>query len=179
MRIKRKFQGFIPAGKILDMFSKSKVDAYSCNQVNELTNKSAIIVFTYGSPSFVDSQKVVNWGGHSKVGDFYWDEQNSRIVVPAGTAKFIEVYGKIAGGGYAFASVNIENGSNLSSVRDLYQFAGNTYFTAPLSTRLYEIPDVTKDTYIYLNCSGYNGSTFLLNSGFGEGESYLGVTKIS
>ena len=38
MRIKRKFQGFVPAGKILDMFSKSKVDTYSCNKVNDIAH---------------------------------------------------------------------------------------------------------------------------------------------
>lgn len=38
MRIKRKFQGFIPAGKILDMFSKSKADTYSCNKINDIAH---------------------------------------------------------------------------------------------------------------------------------------------
>lgn len=43
MRIKRKFQGFIPAGKILDLPSKSKADTYSCNQINDMTEHETVL----------------------------------------------------------------------------------------------------------------------------------------
>lgn len=38
MRIRKAFQGTIPPNKILDTYSTSKTDTYSCNKVNELTH---------------------------------------------------------------------------------------------------------------------------------------------
>lgn len=43
MRIKRKFQGFVPAGKILDLPSKSKADTYSCNKINEMSEHEVVL----------------------------------------------------------------------------------------------------------------------------------------
>lgn len=40
MRIKKKFQGTIPENKILDTYSSSNTDTYSCNQVNKLNSYS-------------------------------------------------------------------------------------------------------------------------------------------
>lgn len=40
MKIRKAFQGTIPENKILDTYSESKTDTYSCNQIN----KSAIMV---------------------------------------------------------------------------------------------------------------------------------------
>lgn len=36
MRIQKKFQGVIPENKILDTYSSSKTDTYSCSKINEL-----------------------------------------------------------------------------------------------------------------------------------------------
>lgn len=44
MKIRKAFQGTIPENKILDTFSESKTDAYSCNYTNQITDKSAIMV---------------------------------------------------------------------------------------------------------------------------------------
>lgn len=40
MRIRKAFQGTIPPNKILDTYSTSKTDTYSCNYVNNFTNYS-------------------------------------------------------------------------------------------------------------------------------------------
>ena len=40
MKIRKAFQGTIPENKILDTYSESKTDAYSCNQSNKLSSYS-------------------------------------------------------------------------------------------------------------------------------------------
>ena len=40
MRIRKAFQGSIPPNKILDTYSTSQTDTYSCNYVNNFTNYS-------------------------------------------------------------------------------------------------------------------------------------------
>lgn len=44
MRIQKKFQGKIPDNKILNMFSKSLTDTYSCDFINNLTGTGEITV---------------------------------------------------------------------------------------------------------------------------------------
>ena len=44
MRIQKKFQGKIPENKILNMFSKSLTDTYSCDFINNLTGTGEITV---------------------------------------------------------------------------------------------------------------------------------------
>lgn len=40
MKIQKKFQGTIPENKIMDTYSSSNTDTYSCNQVNKLNSYS-------------------------------------------------------------------------------------------------------------------------------------------
>lgn len=40
MKIQKKFQGTIPENKIMDAYSSSNTDTYSCNYVNKLNNYS-------------------------------------------------------------------------------------------------------------------------------------------
>lgn len=40
MKIQKKFQGTVPENKILDTYSDSQTDVYSCNYVNKLNNYS-------------------------------------------------------------------------------------------------------------------------------------------
>ena len=40
MKIVKKFQGTVPDNKILDTYSTSQTDTYSCNQINKISNYS-------------------------------------------------------------------------------------------------------------------------------------------
>ena len=56
MKIRKTFQGTIPENKILDTYSTSQTDTYSCNQVNKLGTYSAteqrIGTWTNGKPLY-------------------------------------------------------------------------------------------------------------------------------
>lgn len=134
---------------------------------------------TNGYPAFVDLAAVTSWStsGNIESGEFVCEPLNNRIKIPAGSAKYIEVFGHVAGSGYAVFNTNIANGSTTFWCRDLFQFGGNYYWGNSLSKMIYEIPDTSQDTYVTLTCSGYN-STFTLNNGFWEGETFIGVKKI-
>ena len=43
MKIRKAFQGTIPENKILDTYSDSKTDTYSCNKVNEISEHEVIL----------------------------------------------------------------------------------------------------------------------------------------
>lgn len=64
MKIRKAFQGTVPENKILDTYSESKTDVYSCNQVNKLTSYSyeeqVIGKWVNGKPLY---RKTINIGG--------------------------------------------------------------------------------------------------------------------
>lgn len=63
MKIRKAFQGTIPENKILDTYSESKTDAYSCNQSNKLSSYSydeqVIGTWVNGKPLY---RKTINIG---------------------------------------------------------------------------------------------------------------------
>lgn len=137
-------------------------------------------MWTNGQPSLSTQTKVNIWTGGSKIegGSFVCDQANGRIKIPAGSAKVVEIYGTCAGGGYALIDLRLSDGTTTFQSRTISQVAGNTYWSSPLSSMLVSIPDTTKDWYLEMYAGGYN-STYLMNSGFGAGSSFMGVKKVS
>ena len=62
MKIRKAFQGTIPENKILDTYSESNTDTYSCNQTNKITSKSAIMV-TINANKYING--VTAWTGYA------------------------------------------------------------------------------------------------------------------
>lgn len=183
MRIKRKFQGFLPAGKILDMFSKSKVDTYSCNKINEeIANntKQSFAQMSAASEIVANSNtQVTSFSETLSSGDFICEPGYARIKIPAGSAEFVELYSHVCGGGASVITVNLEQGG--ATVGQLYALinpGGNTYYCMPAGQRTVRIPDTSKDAYVTWWVQGYN-TTFMFGSGFYAGNACFGVRKVS
>lgn len=182
MRIKRKFQGLIPAGKILDMFSKSKVDTYSCNKINEeISNNTKQSFAQMSAASEVvanTNTQVTSFGETISVGDFVCEPGNARIKIPAGSAEFVELYSHVCGGGASVITVNLEqDGKTPGQLYTLINPGGNTYYCMSAGKRIVKIPDTSKDAYVTWWVAGYN-TTFLFCSGFYAGNACFGVRKV-
>lgn len=176
MKIKKTYQGSLPDNKIVNTESNSQTDTYSCDYLNP----SFAQMHTNAKMEVADdSTTVVNvWqtSGNIEVGDFYCDPTNNRVVVPAGSAEYVEIFGNITGSGnvYGYLFLEDSSGSNTSAVF-LFQFG--TYFATPLPNRIIKL-DTTKDYYLKLEVEGYNGKSFYLNNGFGNSHTFIGVKKI-
>ena len=57
------------------------------------------------------------------------------------------------------------------------QPGGNTYFCAPIGTKILKIQDTTQDAYVTWYFGGYNGA-FELSNGFYSGYAFYGVRKL-
>ena len=138
-------------------------------------------MFTKGEKSVASGSLIVidAWNTEKNVtyGNFYCEPNNKRMVIPAGTAEYIEVSGNIAGYGsvYGYLSVS-DSSSGVDSIPFL--IPTNNYFSTPIASRIIKIPDMKKDYYVKLELQGYNGSTFIMNNGFGDGATYISVKKI-
>ena len=183
MRIKRKFQGFLPAGKILDMFSKSKVDTYSCNKINEeISNNTKQSFAQMSAASAITANtntQVTSFSETISSGDFICEPGNARIKIPAGSAEFVELYSHVCGGGASVITVNLEqDGVTHGQLYALINPGGNTYYCMPAGKRVVKIPDTSKDAYVTWWVAGYN-TTFLFGSGFYAGNACFGARKVS
>ena len=138
-------------------------------------------MFTKGEKSVASGSLVTvdNWKTENNIayGKFYCDPTNKRMVIPAGSAEYIEVSGNIAGYGSVYGYLSISDGSTgVDSVPFL--ISNNNYFSIPIASRIIKIPDPKKDYYVKLELQGYNGATFIINNGFGDGATYISVKKI-
>ena len=138
-------------------------------------------MFTKGEKSFASGSLTVvdAWNTENNVsyGKFYCEPNNKRMVIPAGSAEYIEVSGNIAGYGsvYGYLSVS-DSSSGVDSIPFLIPI--NNYFSTSIASRIIKIPDTKKDYYVKLELQGYNGATFIMNNGFGDGATYINVKKI-
>ena len=134
-------------------------------------------MYVYGIDYLSENKYITSWYSPTSLGDFYCDTTNGRIVIPAGSAKVVEVYGLLCGYGYYSSRIWLDNNGNTQAVNILGQPQGNRYWSMPFPSKIMIIPDTTKDTYIKLECGPYNGVNFEINNGFGS-SSYIGVKKI-
>lgn len=138
-------------------------------------------MFTKGEKSFASNVLTIvdNWNTNANVanGKFYCEPTNKRMVIPAGTAEYIEVSGNIAGYGSVYGYLSIsDSSSGVDSIPFLIPI--NNYFSISIASRIIKIPDTKKDYYVKLELQGYNGATFIINNGFGDGATYINVKKI-
>jgi hypothetical protein len=138
-------------------------------------------MFTKGEKSFASGSLILvdAWktDGNVMNGKFYCDPTNKRMVIPAGTCEYIEVSGNIAGYGSVYGYLSIsDSSSGVDSIPFLIPI--NNYFSTPIASRIIKIPDIKKDYYVKLELQGYNGTTFVMNNGFGDGATYISVKKI-
>ena len=138
-------------------------------------------MFTKGEKSVASGSLIAidTWNTTSNVtyGKFYCEPNNKRIVIPAGSAEYIEISGNIAGYGSVYGYLTLSNSSSgVDSVPFLIPI--NNYFSIPIASRIIKIPDTKKDYYVKLELQGYNGTTFIMNNGFGDGATYISVKKI-
>lgn len=145
---------------------------------------------TSNATSTVSSEIVISgwtWG-HSR-GDFYYNTTNGFLCVPHGTAKVIQIAGVIAGCFSFTARYMIKDGNGTEmdynaagftyqSLGILHNASGNQYWKMALPTVTLEIPDTTKDWYIYLDVGPYNSEYCYFNTGFGAA-SWMSVTKLA
>lgn len=123
---------------------------------------------------------VTVWGNNNQeTGDFYCEPLNNRIVIPARSAEYIEIYGNLAGSGYATSNIQLkdENGTWIDEINVLLQFGGNKYFESSIGPKIIKIPDTSKTYYIILMVGGYR-EPFHLNAGFSTEATFIGVKKI-
>lgn len=146
-----------------------------------VSNTTFAQMFTKGEKSIdngvltlVDSWKT---DGNVMSGKFSCEPTNKRLVIPAGSAEYIEISGNIAGYGSVYGYLSL---SDSSSAVDSIPFLvpTNNYFSIPIASRVIKIPDKTKDYYVKLEVQGYNGANFIVNNGFGDGATYISAKKI-
>lgn len=113
-------------------------------------------------------------------GKFRCEPANNRIVIPAGSAEYVEIYGGTAGSGYCQATVRLmdDEGATWNEVHSLFQYGGNKYFCSSIGSKIVKIPDMTKDYYVKLTAGSYR-EPFTLNMGFGNAATYMGVREVS
>ena len=58
MKIRKAFQGTVPENKILDTYSQSQTDTYSCNYVNNKT--TGVVLWTNSSPTSSFGARTIN-----------------------------------------------------------------------------------------------------------------------
>lgn len=179
MRIKKTFQGSLPENKILNTQSDSQTDTYSCDYLNP-----SLAQMHCGAKQDIDVselQLVTVWGNDNiEIGEFYCDPDNSRIIIPKGSAEYIEVYGNICGHGNCIGYLDLydENDTAVCYTNFLHQHTGNGYEIYPIAPMIMKITDTSKDHYLKMNLNGYNSESFSLNNGFNNRFTYMGVRKI-
>ena len=134
----------------------------------------------FGVKYFTSTTKVTGWEDPISYGDFTADISNNRIIIKNTT--LLEVSGLTCGNGYALIVYCVDdiNGNKIednTGRQTLVQFAGNGYWQVSLPNKVYEL-DPTKEYYLTLYASGYNGSTFSINNGFSKYGTWLQAKKI-
>jgi len=126
-------------------------------------------------------ETVTAWGNDNiSNGEFYCDPINNRIVIPKGSAEYVEIYGNVAGAGYCsgYLSLFDENDKLVKEVQFLHQHGGNKYEVNSIASMKIKINDTSKTHYLKLSLAGYNNTSFDLNAGFGNAQTFIGAKKI-
>lgn len=145
-------------------------------------DKKSFAQMRNGTVIDISSKQIVTGWGNSNidVGDFYCEPTNNRIIIPANSAEYIELYGSICGTGNCSAYVSLldENANLIEELTILHQYSGNSYEAFPIGKKIVKIPDTSKNHYIQLTINGYNDVHFKLNDGFNGQHTFIGVRKI-
>lgn len=166
--------------KVVQEYLDSQEKVYSCEYINQITKPSFAQMWTNGSKQFSTQEKVDFWtsGKVIEEGDFVCEPEYGRILIPAGSAKNVEIFAHSAGGSYASIDLRLTNGTKVWENRTIIQSAGNTYWSGPIANMIIQIEDTTKDSYLEMYAGGYN-STFSMNEGFGSEATFMGARKLS
>lgn len=171
-----------------NLTSTSTTDALSANQGYLLGNRVTALEkasFCRMSTNFeiktiTENTKIEGFRYAQNFGDYIADVDNSRLVIKNTT--LCQLNGLICGHGYTKSHYGFFDSDGNQVITDsrrdvLYQFAGNSYFQAPLPTLTIEL-DPNKTYYIYLYVDTYGSETFSLNNGFGADGTWISATKI-
>ena len=155
---------------------------YSKNQ--EIQTICLAQMYTYNSSQSVpngDTQFVTGWGTSADIswGGIYCDPSNDRIVVPAGTAEYLKLSGKVAGHGcfWAYITIYDEDGEWIGDATSLQQPYGQGYINTPIPHTIIKLNNPNKMHYVKLKINGY-GSAFGINYGFGRSGTFILVEKV-
>lgn len=124
---------------------------------------------------------VTNWGTNDNIsmGDFVCEPSLNRIKIPAGSAEYIRIFCNIAGYNNISASLLLQNPKKIvtSSIFN-HQPSGNKYFQMSSVDRIVKLEDTTVDHWLYLQITGYNGTSFSLNKGYNANATFIGVERL-
>ena len=118
------------------------------------------------------------WQKYLEQGDFYCDIENSRLVIPAGTAEYIQISATIAGCGKVCGRLRLVDGGTNRNWTFLHQPESNSYFSFSYSSQIIKIRNPDQDAYVYLVAGGYNSVSWQMNAGVGVGGTNIRVQKI-
>ena len=138
-------------------------------------------MYPYGQINIASGDNFIptNYRSGELYGEFQCDTTNGRIVIPAHSADYIRLSGRICGSGNCWCRVTLydENDTYINEAASLYQPNNSGYVQAPIASRIVKIPNTNKSYYVKLQVQGYNHS-FYLNDGFGSTASYMCVEKV-
>lgn len=143
-RIQKKFQGTVPANKILDMYSESLTDTYSCNKINEFLNNVSGGVTEETDPTVPEHVKNITEGQIER-----WDRE-AEYELPTASADTL-------GGIKVGENLSIDINGVLSA--KVVEFSGN-YVETTLPSTASHVSKLFYDTdkdQIMVNCNGRMG----------------------
>lgn len=148
--------------------------------INEVNNVSIAKLRTNGTlsvPASTETKVTGIWTSEFQFGDYTNDIQNSRIIVT--NTEVLEVTGFFGGAGPVWGGISVRDENNAgiepgNASRVLH--IESNYWSLTLPVSYYQL-DKTKTYYVYLYCTGYNG-TFELNSGMGSRGTVISARKI-
>lgn len=118
MRIKKMYQGTVPENKILDTYSTSATDTYSCNYVNGLetysTNETRIGTWIDGKPIYRKAYTgTTTSSGLKTIIDSTLNDSNIKVINFSGSITAPSGHNQIGLGGYTnnewYSSLHLDN----------------------------------------------------------------------
>lgn len=148
--------------------------------IDDISSSFCKMTTNFESKTITSNTKIEGFKSAMSYGDYIADITNSRLIIK--NTKLLQLTGLVSGIGNNRCYYGIFDTDGNEVIIDvgrnvLYQFGGNGYFQAPLSTLTIELNPV-KTYYIYLYAVAYNSNEFLLNAGFGADGTWISATKI-
>lgn len=170
----------MPVGSVID-FDGTEVPA-GWEEVYDENEKSFAQMHTnkkLNAPSGTAKEYDI-WGSYFDIseGKFYCDASNKCIVIPPGSAEYVEISGHIAGAGHIVVYLSVfDNTKLIKEVGMLYK-DGVGYKGVDISNMIIKLPDKSKTHNVKMFISGYGDEVFRLNDGFADDSTYMTVKKI-
>ena len=144
----------------------------------EVSFASMTTAFTMKSISG-DSIQITDFTDGINYGDYTANVTDSYLVIKNTT--LCQIGGNTCGQGYGWVRLNLFDASTDIELATpsmmLAQYGGNGYWSAPLPTRVFEL-DPEKTYYLKMYAAPYSGSTFNMNNGFGNSNTWMYALKI-